>query len=206
MGPKPNNAMFAIMLFVTYKGVVDEISCVKLAFKRSGYKLYKNPVIPAVHPMLQLISQPPQALTLVQTPEVLIPAPELYCTLVFVHKVSAGFPSPATDYVEEGLDLNKYLIQHQAASFLFNVQGDSMRDAGIVSGDKVVVDRSIEPQHRHIVIAVVDTEYTIKRLYRHNGRIELRPENPEYAPIVMRTGSQLEIWGVVVGVVRRYLR
>ena len=73
-----------------------------------------------------------------------------------LHRVQAGFPSPATDYIEEGLDLNDYLVRHRAASFLFTVQGYSMQGAGIVDGDKVVVDRSIDPQHNHIVIAVVD--------------------------------------------------
>ena len=147
----------------------------------------------------------PSAPTLIQNPARLSLHTEPYRTPLFVHKVSAGFPSPATDYVEEGLDLNKYLVQHKAASFLFNVQGDSMRDAGIVSGDKVVVDRSVEAQHRHIVIAVVDGEYTIKRLYQKSGRVELRPENPAYSPIVIQDEMQLEIWGVVVGVVRRYM-
>lgn len=146
-----------------------------------------------------------RALTLIQAPEPLATGFEPHLTPLFVHKVSAGFPSPATDYMEEGLDLNEYLVQHKAASFLFNVQGDSMLHAGIVSGDKVVVDRSIEAQHRHIVIAVVDSEYTIKRLYRRAGRIELRPENPAYVPIIIANDMQLEIWGVVVGVVRRYI-
>mgnify|MGYP002662002571 FL=1 len=122
-----------------------------------------------------------------------------------LHRVQAGFPSPATDYIEEGLDLNDYLVRHRAASFLFTVQGYSMQGAGIVDGDKVVVDRSIDPQHNHIVIAVVDGEYTIKRLYWRGSRIELRPENPAFQPICFSDGSQLEIWGVVVGVVRRCL-
>ena len=69
-----------------------------------------------------------------------------------LHRVQAGFPSPATDYIEEGLDLNDYLVRHRAASFLFTVQGYSMQGAGIVDGDKVVVDRSIDPQHNHIVL------------------------------------------------------
>jgi DNA polymerase V len=123
---------------------------------------------------------------------------------LLLHKIAAGFPSPAADYVEASLDLNAYLIQHKAATFMFEVTGDSMINAGIFSGDKVAVDRSIEPRHRHIVVAVVDSEYTIKRLYRRAGRVELRPENPAYAPIVMGAETQLEIWGVVVGVVRRY--
>lgn len=147
----------------------------------------------------------PPTPSLVQAPQPLVPSYESYRTPLFMHKVSAGFPSPASDYVEDGLDLNDYLVQRKAASFLFNVQGDSMRDAGIVSGDKVVVDRSIEARHSHIVIAVVDGEYTIKRLYSKAGCMELRPENPAYAAIVIRNDMQLEIWGVVVGVVRRYL-
>ena len=148
---------------------------------------------------------PPHTPTVSQAPEISALAAMPYRTLLFLHKVSAGFPSPATDYVENGLDLNEYLVQHKSASFMFNVQGDSMRDAGIVSGDKVVVDRSIEARHRHIVIAVVNSEYTIKRLYSKAGRIELRPENPAYAPIILGHDMQLEIWGVVVGLVRRYL-
>ncbi|MBD3892775.1 translesion error-prone DNA polymerase V autoproteolytic subunit [Hydrogenophaga sp.] len=131
-----------------------------------------------------------------------LPAPPLRLIL---HRVQAGFPSPAADHIEEGLDLNHYLVRHRAASFLFTVQGDSMQGAAIVDGDKVVVDRSIEPRHNHIVIAVLDGEYTIKRLYRHAGRVELRPENPAFEPIRLADDSQLEVWGVVVGVVRRCL-
>ena len=120
------------------------------------------------------------------------------------HRVPAGFPSPATDYAEDGLDLNGYLVQHPAATFLFSVQGHSMQGAGIMDGDKVVVDRSITPRHGHIVIAVVDREYTLKRLHHSAQRIELHPENPDFQPIRLTPGQQLEIWGVVVGAVRRY--
>jgi DNA polymerase V len=119
-------------------------------------------------------------------------------------RLPAGFPSPAADYIESTLDLNDYLIRHKAASFLFSVQGYSMRDAGIMDGDKVVVDRAVEPQHNHIVVAVVDGHYTIKRLYRRRGCVELRPDNPEFKPICFAGDRQLEIWGVVTGVVRRY--
>ena len=142
--------------------------------------------------------------TLHQTPVSLAPIQSAHEAPLFLYKVPAGFPSPATDYMEDGLDLNEFLIQHKAATFLFRVQGNSMRDAGIVDGDKAVVDRSVEPRHNHIVIAVVGGEYTIKRLYRMRNRIELHAENPTYPPIVIAADSQLEIWGVVVGVVRRY--
>jgi len=140
-----------------------------------------------------------------QTPLEVAQDPVAFEFRLLTHRISAGFPSPAADYAEEGLDLNDYLVRHRAASFLFTVQGYSMQGAGIVDGDKVVVDRSIDPQHNHIVIAVVDGEYTIKRLYWRGSRIELRPENPAFQPICFADGSQLEIWGVVVGVVRRCL-
>ena len=120
------------------------------------------------------------------------------------HRISAGFPSPATDYVEEGLDLNDYLVRNKAATFMFTVKGDSMTGASIEEGDKVVVDRAQHPKHGDIVVAVVDGEYTIKRLFKHMGRVELRPENAAYPPIVFLDGSELMVWGVVVGVVRRY--
>lgn len=143
--------------------------------------------------------------TLGQVPVVLTPRPSPYTSPLFLCSIPAGFPSPATDYMEDGLDLNEYLVRHKVASFLFRVQGHSMQDAGIVDGDKVVVDRSIAPQHNQIVIAVVDGEYTIKRLYRKSGSVELRSDNAAFKPILFKAESQLEIWGVVVGVVRRYV-
>jgi len=123
---------------------------------------------------------------------------------LLVHGLSAGFPSPAGDYVEDALDLNQYLIQNKPATFLFTVRGDSMMGASIEDGDKVVVDKALKPKHKDIVVAVVDGEYTIKRLYQLRGRIELQPESPNYQPITFNEGNELQIWGVVVGVVRKY--
>lgn len=122
----------------------------------------------------------------------------------FSHRISAGFPSPATDYAEEGLDLNDYLVRNRPATFLFTVKGDSMIGASILEGDKVVVDRSVTPKHDDVVVAVVEGEYTLKRLYRRFGRVELHAENPAYNPIVFNESSELVVWGVVVGLVRRY--
>ena len=120
------------------------------------------------------------------------------------HRVPAGFPSPATDYLEDGLDLNAYLVQHPAATFLFSVQGHSMQGAGILDGDKVVVDRAVDERHGHIGVAPADGEFTLKRLYQRHNRVELHPENPAFPPIQFTGSTQLQIWGVVVGVVRRY--
>ncbi|MBB3212672.1 DNA polymerase V [Herbaspirillum sp. Sphag1AN] len=125
--------------------------------------------------------------------------------LHIIHKISAGFPSPAADYTAEPLDLNKYLIERAAATFLFTVTGDSMNGAGIFDGDKVAVDRSLPPRHGDIVIAVVNNEFTIKWLYTVRDVIELRPDNPAFSTITFKDGEEMQVWGVVVGVVRKVL-
>ncbi|MFT5590196.1 MAG: DNA polymerase V [Bradyrhizobium sp.] len=140
-------------------------------------------------------------------PSCLVPASELapLCPRPFYgQRISAGFPSPAEEYLEKGLDLNTYLVRNKTATFYFRVQGDSMTGARIFDGDMVVVDRSVAPKHRNIVLAVVNADYTIKRLHKRAGVIELRAENPRYAPIQFGDGETLEIWGVVVGVVCRF--
>lgn len=118
---------------------------------------------------------------------------------LFAHAVPAGFPSPADDYVEDVLDLNKLLIQNKPATFFLRVKGDSMINAGIHDGDIIVVDRSLEPVDRSVVVAVVDNELTIKRLIRRSGIAELHAENPKYQPIRLKEGQELTIWGVVTG-------
>lgn len=117
--------------------------------------------------------------------------------------VSCGFPSPADDYVETFLDLNQYLVEQPSATFHVRVSGDSMTGAGIVSGDILIVNRAADARHNSIVVAVVDGEPTVKRLYWKDGLIELRPENPDYPIIKIRGERQLDIWGVVTGVVRK---
>lgn len=142
--------------------------------------------------------------TLLQVPEIVEQNPCAAEIILFAHRISAGFPSPAADHAEEGLDLNDYLIRNKPATFMFTVRGDSMIGASIEDGDKVLVDRALTPKSHDIIVAVVDGEYTIKRLYRYRGGVELRPENPHYPPIILAEGEALQTWGVVVGVVRRY--
>ena len=105
---------------------------------------------------------------------------------------------------ETALDLNTYLIRNKTATFFFRVIGDSMTGANIHDGDLLVVDRSIEPKHGHIVLAVINNEYTVKRLYSLNGVIELHAENPAYAPIRFQEHDELQVWGVVTGAVSRF--
>ena len=144
------------------------------------------------------------ASTLDQTPQGPVLDMPVYGFRLLSHRMSAGFPSPAADYTEEALDLNTYLVRNKPATFMFSVKGDSMVGASIEDGDKVVVDRALNPKHNDIVVAVLNGEYTIKRLFKHMGCVELRPENPAYQPITFKDGAELQVWGVVVGVVRRY--
>lgn len=118
--------------------------------------------------------------------------------------VRAGFPSPADDYIEDFLDLNHYLINHPAATFMVRASGDSMTDAGIQSGDLLVVDRSINVTHGKIVIAAINGELTVKRLSKRNGRILLMPENNQYPPIDITDEQDLVIWGVVIHVIHSF--
>lgn len=118
------------------------------------------------------------------------------CLPLFNDRVPAGFPSPAADYIDKAIDLNTLLIAHPAATYFVRVTGDSMTGAGIYEGSLLLVDSSIRAQHNDIVIASVDGEFTVKRLCMHPVR-ELRAENPDYAPIAVREGEALEIFGVV---------
>jgi len=120
---------------------------------------------------------------------------------LFGHKIPAGFPSPADDYVEDRIDLNQHLIRHKEATFFLRVKGDSMLGAGIHDGDLLVVDRALEPVDGKIVIAVLDGELTVKRLERRAGQVRLMPENPAFAPIVVNNEQDLVIWGVVTNVI-----
>jgi DNA polymerase V len=106
-----------------------------------------------------------------------------------------GFPSPAEDYLEGSLDLNRHLLKHPAATFYFRVTGDSMRDAGIHSGDLLVVDRSLEPKDGAVVVAVVGGDFTVKRLRVRGGRATLVAENPVHPPLP--DPGEFRVWGVV---------
>lgn len=121
----------------------------------------------------------------------------------YTEKLSAGFPSPASDYMEKALDLNEYLIKNPSATFFVEITGDSMINAGIHSGDILIVDRSLEAKHNRIVVAVLNGEFTVKRLSWQKGKIKLIPENPAYDPIEIKEGTEFEIWGVATTVIHR---
>jgi DNA polymerase V len=116
--------------------------------------------------------------------------------------VQAGFPSPAEDDRDAAIDLNDLLAPHPEACFLLRVRGDSMMEAGIDDGDLLLVDRALEPSHGRIVIAVLDGEFTVKRLYRQGGVVRLEAANPTHPPITLRDGQELQVWGVVTRVIK----
>jgi DNA polymerase V len=115
---------------------------------------------------------------------------------LFLSGVSAGFPSPADDYLDRKLDLNEHLVKHPAATFFVRVAGDSMIGAGINDNDILVVDRSLEPCSGSIVIAVVNGELTVKRLIRNKTSCRLAAENTAYPDLDIDEETPLEIWGV----------
>ena len=115
----------------------------------------------------------------------------------FETKVQAGFPSPAEDHLEQRLDLNSLVIENPSATFFVRVAGESMKDIGITDGDILVVDRSIENWENRIVVAVIDSEFTIKRFTSQNETVILEAENPDYPVIEITPEMDFSVWGVV---------
>lgn len=120
--------------------------------------------------------------------------------LLFACPISAGFPSPADDYIEKKLNPNDLLIRHREATFFLRVSGDSMRGAGIHNGDLLVVDRSIPAGHQKIVVAVLDGEFLVKRFIRRKAKVWLLAENANYEPIEVTSEMDFQVWGVVTWV------
>lgn len=118
--------------------------------------------------------------------------------------VQAGFASPAEDHQVDRIDLMRQLVKHPQATFFIRISGDSMRDAGILNGSVVLVDRAIKPAHGQIVLAVIDGDFTCKRLYLRAGKMKLRAENPTYPDIIPKDGQTVEIWGVVVATIHQH--
>ena len=122
-------------------------------------------------------------------------------TPMFLDSVSAGFPSPATDYMENKLDLNEHLIKHPAATFIVKAKGPSMTDAGILSGDLLIVDRSITPKSNDIVIASIFGDLTVKKLQKKENLLFLLSANSDYPSIQVKEEMECFIWGVVTYII-----
>jgi DNA polymerase V len=123
---------------------------------------------------------------------------------LFTSGISAGFPSPAEDHIDQQLDLNELLIQHPVATFFVRVSGESMKDAGINHGDILVVDRSLEATSGRIIIAIVNGELTVKRFVQDSSSCQLVAANPDYPPVAITHETDFSVWGVVTSVIHQF--
>ncbi|HEO1772947.1 LexA family protein [Acinetobacter baumannii] len=119
-----------------------------------------------------------------------------------IEKVSAGFPSPAQDYIDRSIDMNEHLIKNEEATFIVRVASLSMLNAGIDIDDELIVDRSIDAKHNDIVVALIDNDFTVKRLMIDENERWLKAENPDYDDIHLHDGQELIIWGVVTYILK----
>lgn len=118
--------------------------------------------------------------------------------------VKAGFPSPAQDYLDNSIDLNKELIKHPASTFFGRVSGDSMKDAGLEDGDILVIDRSLEAHSGDAVVCFIDGEFVLKYIEIDKDVVWLNPANPDYKPIRVTEDNMLIIWGVVTYSIKNF--
>lgn len=134
-----------------------------------------------------------------------IMAADVSTTLELVYAdqgIRAGFPSPAEDYVNEKMDLNRELVNHPAATFYGRVVGDSMSGEGIEEGDLLIIDKSLLPEDGDLAVCCLDGEFTLKRLKTEGGHLWLIPSNPAYAPIEITEGMDFKVWGVVTHTIK----
>tara|TARA_Y100001968_G_C19393390_1_gene736866 strand:+ start:351 stop:803 length:453 start_codon:yes stop_codon:yes gene_type:complete len=123
---------------------------------------------------------------------------EVKCLPLANESISAGFPSPADDYIEAGIDLNEQLIKHPISTFFLRVSGYSMTNAGINDGDLLIVDRSLEPKPGLIVVAILDGSFTLKTLTLNSGKLYLEAAHPNYPPLDISKYESIQIWGVAI--------
>ena len=123
---------------------------------------------------------------------------------LYSNPVSAGFPSPAEDHLDSSLDLNEYLIKHPSATFYIYAKGHSMNDIGIYDGDVMIVDRALEAKSKDIIIAVINGEFTVKRIYIKNNSIYLVHENKTFKSILVEDDMDFQIWGVVTHTIHSF--
>ena len=121
-----------------------------------------------------------------------------------VHSVPAGYLAAANENSHEQVSLDSYLVSNPASTVLFRVRGESMTGAGIYDGDLLVVDRSIEPVHGQVVVAAINNDMTVKRLYKRAGEVKLQAANPQFQDITFVESDEMSVWGVVTFSLRRW--
>ena len=135
--------------------------------------------------------------------EIFNSANEVALSLPFVvNGISAGFPSPALDFEDARIDLNKELIKHPQSTYYGRVKGVSLKNAGIDDGDIMVIDKSLPPSHGKIAVCFLDGEFTAKRILIENDKVILMPENDDYKPIIVTPENDFVVWGIVVYVIK----
>ena len=119
--------------------------------------------------------------------------------------ISAGFPSPADDFKEIRISLDKELVKNKEATFYARVSGNSMENAGLSDGDLIVIDRSLNPENDKIAVCFIDGDFTVKRILKRNKKLFLMPENKNYKPIEIKEENELIIWGLVTYVIKSFI-
>lgn len=138
---------------------------------------------------------------------VTIVTPSTFLSIPYaIEKISAGFPSPAQDYIDKRLDMNEHLIKNECATFIVKVGSLSMLNAGIDIDDELIVDRSLDAKHQDIVVALIENDFTVKRLMIDDSGRWLKAENPDYKNIYFNEGQELIIWGVVTFILKNARR
>lgn len=117
--------------------------------------------------------------------------------------ISAGFPSPADDFKEIRISLDKELIKNTESTFYARVSGDSMENAGLSDGDLIVIDRSLNPENKKIAVCYLEGEFTVKRIIKKNNKIYLKPENKNYKEIEIKDDDELIVWGIVTYLIKK---
>ena len=136
--------------------------------------------------------------------KILIPIKKNTISLpLFANRVACGFPSPADDYLESTIDLNDLLISNVPSTFLIYATGESMINAGIMDGDILIVDRSLKPKHKDIIVAIINGDFLVKRLYMQDSKVWLCSENRNFPKIEINSNTNFEIWGVVTNAIHR---
>lgn len=122
------------------------------------------------------------------------------------NSAALGFPSPADDFNTEPIDIMQKLMPYPQSMFLLRVRGHSMREDGVLDNDVLVISKAIKPQHGHLVVALLESEFTVKRMHLRHGRVRLTAANPIYPDIVPKEGETLQIWGVATGLIRIFIK
>lgn len=133
-----------------------------------------------------------------------IPVDKLHIVLPYYGHISAGFPSPADDYIEDRINLSDYLVRNEEGTYVLRISGDSMIGAGLAPGDRILVDKSLEPKSGDIVVAALHGEFTVKRWVLRAGRGYLEPANPAYRTLDVTDEPDFQIWGVVTRSIKEY--